>query len=176
MDWSEVSARVVVEACSAHPEDVVLMLGLEQPAIAWRLAPSVRRIVVVDPDPARIEAARADAPANVELRVGPLTSPPRIPGTSVVLVHDTLRRMPPAQQRAFIRTLGELVASRALLVVGDVMWSLPVDLIDEPEQYGDALEHVQETRVVERWVREAGFLPDLHRFGPAIAVLIALKG
>lgn len=171
MDWSEVSARVVVEACSAHPEDKVLLLGLGTGAIARALAPAVSRVVVVDPAPADV----GPLPDNVEVRRGDLRAPPKIEGLSVVCLHDTLRSLPPDQQRALVRRLGELLPPRALLVIGDVMWSLPPAMIDEPEQFGANLEHVQETRTIERWVREAGFLPDLHRFGPAIAVMIALR-
>lgn len=175
MNWSEVAERVVVEACTAHPEDVVLQLGLGSGAIARALSPNVKHVYVRDPDATRIAAAREGAPSNVTYEVGDLRSPPRPTGLSVVCMHDSLRLLPGPQQRALIVRLGELVPPRGLLVIGDVMWSLPKDMIDEPEQYGERLEHVQTTKVLEGWVREAGFLPDLHRFGPAVGVLIALR-
>ena len=55
------------------------------------------------------------------------------------------------------------------------MWSMPADRIDEPEQFGDDITHAPTTATLERLVREAGFLPDLHRFGVGRAVCIALR-
>ncbi len=150
VDWAGVTGRVVVEACSATPEDVVLYCGDD--AVAADLAPRVRTLVCRD--------AIADAP----------------PGLSIVCLHGWLRRRRPEEQRAALRAAGKLLPTRGLLVVGDVMWSLPAATIDEPEQFGDAIEHVQTTATIEAWAREAGFVPDLHRFGPGVAVLVAIKG
>lgn len=175
MDWSAAAARVVVEACTAHPDDVVLELACGDGAIARALAPRVKRVVAVDADRARVERNRRDAPPNVSFEVGELRRPPLVPGVSVVCFHDALRLLPPAEQRALFVELGRILPVRGLLVFGDVMWSMPKDMIDEPEQFGEHLEHVQTTATLERWVREAGFLPDLHRFGPAVGVMIAIR-
>lgn len=150
MDWAGVTGRVVVEACSASPEDVVLYCG--NSAVADELAPRVRALV------------RRDV----------LFDPP--PGLSMVVLHDWLRRRPPEEQRAALREAGRLLPVRGLLVVGDVMWSLPPEMVDEPEQFGDDIGRAQTTTTIEKWAREAGFVPDLHRFGPGAAVLIAIKG
>ena len=150
MDWAAVTGRVVVEACSAAPEDVVLYCGDD--AVADALSGRVKALV------------RRDG----------LGEPPA--GVSIVVLHHWLRRRPPAAQRAILREAGRVLPERGLLVVGDAMWSFPRDMVDEPEQFGDALDHVQTTATVEAWAREAGFLPDLHRFGAGAAVLIAIKG
>lgn len=171
MDWSAVALRVVVEACTAHPQDVVLILGAGDGALARALAPRVRRVVVVDPHPPPL----ADLPPNVELRAGDLLRPPTIEGLSVVALHWSFRRLPPAEQPALIRALGALLPPRGLLVLGDILWSMPAEMIDEPEQYGDHLEHAPTARQAEGWLRRAGFLPDVHRFGPAVTVIIALR-
>lgn len=150
MDWEGVTARVVVEACSATPEDIVLYAGDD--AVAAELLPRVQTL------------ARRDG----------LVDPPA--GLSIICLHGWLRRRPPAEQKAVIQAAARLLPPRGLLVVGDVMWSFPKDDIDAPEQFGDALEHVQTTATIEAWARAAGFLPDLHRFGPGVAVLIAIRG
>ncbi|MDP2306106.1 MAG: hypothetical protein Q8P18_08760 [Pseudomonadota bacterium] len=150
MDWAGVTARVVVEACSPTPEDIVLYIGDD--GVADVLAPRVRTL------------ARRDA----------LVDPP--PGLSIICLHGSLRRLLPGAQRALIQAASSLLPPRGLLVVGDVMWSFPKADIDAPEQFGDALEHVQTTATIEAWCRAAGFLPDLHRFGPGVAVLIAIRG
>lgn len=150
VDWAGVTARVVVEACAATAEDVVLYAG--DSAVADALAARVRTLV------------RRDG----------LDEPP--PGLSIICLHGWLRRRPPAAQRAVIQAAARLLPPRGLLVVGDVMWSFPPDQIDAPEQFGDALEFVQTTATVEGWARAAGFLPDLHRFGSGAAVLIAIRG
>lgn len=175
MDWIEAAARVVVEACNAHPDDVALDLGCGEGRIAYALAPRVKLVVGVDRDASAIRRAQAGAPPNVRFEVGDMRSPPRVEGLSVVCVHDALRFLPPDEQRSFLRRMAGLLPPRGLLVIGDVMWSMPRAQIDAPEQYGEGLDHVQNTRTLENWTREAGFLPDLHRFGPAIGVLIALR-
>jgi hypothetical protein len=149
-DWAAVTGRVVVEACSATPEDVVLYLGDD--AVASALAPRVGTLV----------------------RRDDLVDPPA--GLSIICMHGWLRRRPPEAQRAALQAAARLLPPRGLLVVGDVMWSLPFAMIDEPEQFGDTITHAQTTSTVEKWAREEGFLPDMHRFGPGAAVLIAIRG
>ena len=154
MDWSDVTRRVVVEAAAPHPKDVVLVLG-DDPALVAALSPRV---------------------ARVEVRALSAAAAPFPPGTSVVVLHDHLRRLRPADQEALLLDLGRRLPARALLVVGDVMWSMPKKDVDEPEQFGDAIEQAPTVAAVERWVRAAGFLPDVHRFGVGRAVCVALKG
>jgi hypothetical protein len=150
VDWAGVTARVVVEACSATAEDVVLYAGDD--VVADALSPRVRALT----------------------RRDDLADPP--PGLSIICLHGWLRRRPPAAQRAVIQEAARLLPPRGLLVVGDVMWSFPPEQIDAPEQFGADLDFVQTTATVEGWARAAGFLPDLHRFGPGVAVLIAIRG
>ena len=140
--------RVVVEATCADARDVVLVLG--DPALAGALAGRVGRVESGD-------ALRSMA------------------GLSVVVAHDWLRRRPPAAQRAFFLEAARVLPKRGLLVVGDVMWSLEPAQVDEPEQFGDAVGQAPTARSVEQWARDAGFLPDLHRFGVGRAVLVALR-
>lgn len=150
MDWSGVIARVTLEACNATEQDIVLYCG---------------------------PVAGADALAA---RVGSLVRAPDLrtppPGVSVVCLHQWLRRCTPTAQQAVFHRAAALLPERGLLVVGDVMWSFPADQIDDPEQFGDDLEFVQTTATIERWARDAGFLPDLHRFGAGVGVLLALRG
>ncbi len=150
MDWAGVTARVVVEACSATSEDIVLYAGDD--AVADALASRVHTLVHRDD----------------------LTDPPL--GLSIICLHNWLRRRSPEEQRAVFHAAAALLPPRGLLVVGDIMWSFPPADIDAPEQFGDASEHAQTTATIEAWARAAGFLPDLHRFGPGVAVLIAIRG
>lgn len=168
MNWSEVTARVVVEAVAAHPHDVVVQLGGAD--IVAALAGRVKRAIAVLP-----EAPRQGS-AAYEVEVGDLRTWRLPPGVSVVVLHDQLRLLPKREQTALVQRLGREMAPRALLVIGDVMWSMPMDQVDEPEQYGAPLGDPPETRWIEDLSRTAGFLPDLHRFGVGRAVLIALRG
>ena len=149
MDWGEVTGRVAVEACGAAREDVVLFCGDDAvgDALAAQAGTLVRRDDVGDPPP----------------------------GLTIICLHAWLRRRPPAAQRAAIQAAGRLLRSRGLLVIADAMWSLPPDQLDDPGQFGDELDHVQTTGTLEGWVREAGFLPDTHRFAPGAGVLVALR-
>lgn len=173
MNWSEVTARVVVEACAAHPEDEVVDLGCGDGALAKELAPRVKTVLGID----RVRSPKwADAPRNVRFVEGDLREVTLPAGTSVVLLHDVVRLLPKRERAALITRLGRQMRQRALLVIGDVMWSLPRDMVDEPEQYGSPLGEPPTTKEIEAEVRAAGFLPDLHRFGVGRAVIIALKG
>lgn len=140
-DWTAATARVVVEACAAHPDDVVLAAGPGLDALAGK----VRRVVRT-PEP----------------------------GLSIVALNDVLGTLPEGEQRALLARYASALPKRGLLVIGDVLYSLPRESIDEPEQYGDA-PHAPALSALEKHLRELGFLPDTHRFGPARAVIIALK-
>ena len=155
MDWSAVTRRVAVEAVEAHPEDVVAEIG--GGGVLAGLAGRVRRGISVD-------LARAEA-------VGGWWEA----GISVVVMHDALRMLPPDRQARLIAEIGRRMAARGLLVIGDVVWSMPPEQLDEPEQYGAPLAYAPTASALEQMARSAGFLPDLHRFGPGRAVLIALR-
>jgi ubiquinone/menaquinone biosynthesis C-methylase UbiE len=177
-DWSEVTSRVVLEAVDAHPEDRVLELGCGAGELARALASRVLEVVAVDSDAARLAKAREGAPANVRFVQDNLLNLAKFwpLKTSVVLLHDVLRLLEPSEQRALFMQLGRLLPERGLVVVGDIVWSMPYDLIDEPEQYGENQHWAPTAAALESMARSAGFLPDLHRFGVGRAVLIALKG
>jgi hypothetical protein len=175
-DWGELTGRVVIEACAAAPEDVVLYLGDD--AVADALQARVRTLVRRSGSP-----VGSGSPAGPGAPVAPgsamasspiLGDPP--PGLSIICLNGWLRRLPPSAQRAVFTEAARLLPARGLLVVGDVMWSVPAADIDAPEQFGDALTHVQSTTTIEKWARETGFLPDLHRFGVGAAVLVAVRG
>lgn len=176
MNWSEVTERVVIEACAAHPDDVVVDLGCGDGRIATALAGKVRRVVAVDHDPAVVAAYARVAPANVRVERGDARTFTLPPGTSVIVLHDVLRFIPRGDRKALFERLGKSASQRCLLVVGDVMWSLPAKDIDEPEQFGQPPGDPPTTKEVEDYARAAGFLPDLHRFGVGRAVLVALRG
>lgn len=169
MDWSEVTGRVVVEAVAAHPQDVVVAFGADAAMLA-ALAGRVKRVLAVG------EAPPADVSANTSFQHGDPRSFPLPADTSVVLLHEVFRHYPRHDQRAILRRMGQGLRPRALLVIGDVMWSMPLAQIDEPEQFGSPLGDPPSTRWIEDEARAAGFLPDLHRFGVGRAVLIAIRG
>ncbi len=165
-DWSEATRRVVAEACRPHPDDVVVVVGPEWALVAL-VAPSVAHVVVVAPGP-----APAAVGANVSTQANLVPLPER---TSMVLVHDELRRREPSAQRTLVADLGRALPKRGLLVVGDVLWSMPPDQVDEPEQFGADIGNAPRVATLEGWLRESGFLPDTHRFGVGRAVCVALR-
>lgn len=168
MDWSEVTRRVVIEAASPQPQDLVVCLGGDfevAASLACGAGVLVRTDVSIPPGlPEKLRVSHG--------AVAPFALPA---GTSIVVMHDTLRRLQPAAQRELILDIGRQLPPRGLLIIGDVMWSLAVERIDEPDQYGDDVTHAPTVATVERLVREAGFLPDVHRFGVGRAVCIALR-
>ena len=175
MNWSEVTGRVVVAAIEAHPLDQVVDLGCGTGELLRSLAPSIRRAIGVDLDGEALRVARQGAPENLQFVEADLRSYPLPPGTSVVLLHDSLRYLSPLEQQQLLIRLGRELPERGLLVIGDVVWSWPRAELDEPEQYGPAQQAAPTAAALESMVRTAGFLPDLHRFGPGRAVMIALR-
>ncbi len=169
MDWSAITRRVVLAAAAPHPDDVVLLLG-DDWEVATNLAGRVAQVVV------RSTVVGPPVPPNVVVQLGLdwLAAPP--PGTSVVVMHDSLRTLGPDAQHRLIKALGAALSPRALLVVGDVMWSMPLGVIDRPEQYGEGIQHAPTVVGFELLIRESGFLPDTHRFGVGRAVCVALRG
>lgn len=149
MNWSEALARVVIEAAHAHPEDVVLVLG--DATVADALRPLARAVHTRET----------------------LDDPP--PGTSIVCMVGWLRGLPPPVQAAALRDAGRLLPTRGLLIIGDVMWSFPPGEIDAPEQFGDRLDHAPLVRALEKQVRDAGFLPDVHRLSPGTGIIVGMK-
>lgn len=167
-DWKEVAGRVVLEACTPDARDHAVLLGFSP--IVHALAPRVARVTVVDP------GAPQPLPPNAAWHRAALDAPPALGTTSLVVAHWTWRLLPARQQEALAARLGRELPERALLVIGDIVWSLPPDSIDEPEQFGPDLTHAPTADQLTATLRRAGFLPDLHRFGPAVAVMIALRG
>jgi hypothetical protein len=151
--WHDVAGRALVEAVEADRRDVVLLVG--------------------DGPRSDVVAAELSRRVATLVRVGDLSDPP--PGLSVICAHWSLRRLAPVAQRAFVARAGSLLPRRGLLVIGDVMWSMPPDQIDAPEQFGDAIESAQMTRTLEGWARDAGFLPDVHRFGVGVGMLVGVR-
>lgn len=150
VNWTEAIGRVVAHAAEPHPDDVVVVLAPDG-QVADALSGKVRAVHRRD--------ALHDLPA----------------GVSIVCLHGWLRRRLPDAQRDTIRALAAALPSRGLVIIGDAMWSLPLDQVDAPEQFGDALAHAQPVAVVESWLRDAGFLPDTFRLAPGAAVIVGVR-
>lgn len=177
MSWSEVTQRVVIEAADAHPQDCILELGCGEGEVTLSLAHRVREVVAVDIDPAALARLAAKAPGNVRTLQRKIEDIEQYfpASTSVVVLHDVFRFLSPPEQQRLVQRLGGLLPARGVLVIGDIFWSMPFAEIDEPEQFGTPLGNPLTTKELEKLVRTHGFLPDLHRFGPGRAVMIALK-
>ena len=184
MFWNQATWRVTVAAVEAHPQDVVADLGCGDGAMLREWGGRIGRGIGVDRDGEAIRRARELQSAQAGAQAGRLEFVQADledvgawwrPEISVVVMHDTLRLLPVERQRRLLAELGRRMAARGLLVVGDVMWSMPVEVLEAPEQYGEPLAHAQPAAAVEQMARAAGFLPDLHRFGPGRAVLVALR-
>lgn len=145
----ELTARVVVAACAADPRDRALWIG--DPRGADALAARVARLD-------RHDSLRDDAT-----------------DASIVVLHHILGTIGPADQRSLLARAGALLPERGLLVIGDRMWSLPPDMLDDLDAYGADRANVPLIASLEGWLRTAGFLPDTHRFTPGVGVIVAVR-
>ncbi len=145
----ELTARVVVAAAAPDPRDRVVWIG----------------------DPRGSESLAAQV-AHLDLHAA---LPPAGDGASIVVLHHVLGTLDPAAQRRLLADAGALLPERGLLVIGDRMWSLSPDMLDDLDSYGADRAHLQLVTTLEGWLREAGFLPDTHRFSPGVAVIVAVR-
>ena len=146
----ELTARVVVAACAADPRDRVRWVG--DPRGAGELASQV---------------------AHLD-RHGSLPDDD-VHGASILVLHHVLGTLDPAEQRVWLARAGELLPERGLLVIGDRMWSLPPDMLDDLDAYGADRANIPLVTTLEGALRATGFLPDTHRFSPGVGVIVAVR-
>ena len=148
MRWHETTWRVVVAAVEAHPQDVVADLGCGDGAMLREWGGRIGRGIGVDRDGELIRRARELQAAQAGAQAGRLEFVQADledvgswwrPEISVVVMHDTLRLLPAERQRRLLAEVGRRMAARGLLVVGDVMWSMPVEVLEAMVR-GDSLD------------------------------------
>jgi len=69
IDPEEHERHALLTLIGSTPPERVLEIGCGNGRLTWRYAQAVGRITAIDPDPQRIEQARADCPAAVKNQV-----------------------------------------------------------------------------------------------------------
>jgi cyclopropane fatty-acyl-phospholipid synthase-like methyltransferase len=178
--WRRACGRVVVTAANPSPEDVVLDLGCGTADLSVDLARRSRRVIGLDLSPAMLGIARARIQnaglGNIELQEHDFRHLPELPEISLVVSNYAIHHLSLDEKRSLFRQIGDLLPERGVFVMGDVMWSLPIDQIDEPEQFYNP--EVDDPSRVEEMVvslEECGFRCEVLRLSPGVGVIEAWK-
>ncbi len=175
--WYEVIHHTVLDRAELEDKDVLLDLGCGTGRMLSDVAPFIRRGVGLDCSPLRLALARgrSDAP-NLSFQLGDLRDPPVIPGLSTVMMARSLSLLDAAERRALWGRLHAALPPDGLLVIGDLLWSLPPDRLDGVEGWLDR-EHRFAPSVddVTGELDRAGFLHFAERLHPAVAVIRAVR-
>jgi SAM-dependent methyltransferase len=176
--WQRTASQVALDRVETDARDVLLDLGCGDGALLAALGPHLREGLGVDCAPAALALARAALAGSPHLRVaaGDLRDPPELPGLSTVLMAHSLRYLDAPERAELFALLHARLPVDGLLVVADLIWSVPPQQVDGADDWLDAeLAHVLHHDALDAALRRAGFLTRSERLHPAVAVIRALK-
>lgn len=176
--WLRTASQVALDRTETDGSDVVMDLGCGEGALLSAMGAHVRAGVGVDLSPAALALARLHLRDQPHLRVeaGDVRDPPLVDGLTTVLAAHVLRYLDPAERGALFRLLHARLPPDGLLVVADLIWSMPPDQVDGVDGWLDpAHEYVLLHDTLRDDLQQAGFSTRSERLHPAIAVVRALK-
>jgi len=173
-NWHKAIHFGVLDRAELDHRDVLLDLGCGTGRLVQQVAPHVLRSVGVDASPGMLALARARKPplANVDWVIGDLRNPPNVEGLSTVTMCYAVRYLDSDERTALFRKLHRRMGRDGLLVIGDILWSMAPDVVDEVEGWLDeGVAHTVLVSEIERELRDAGWWPWVDRVHPALAVI-----
>ena len=178
--WRRASGRVVVQAADPTPEDVVLDLGCGTADLTVHLARRAKHVVGLDLSPAMLKRAqerlKAENINNMELREHDFRNLPPLKDISLVVSNYAIHHLTMDEKRTLFSQVADLLPEKGVFVMGDVMWSLPLDQIDEPEQfYNPDIDLPSPVDEMVEALESCGFLCEALRLSPGVGVIEAWK-
>ena len=178
--WRRAAGRVVVAAANPSEGDVSLDLGCGTGEVSVVLARRAKQLIGIDISPAMLEIAaqrvKSEGVDNVELRTGDFCTLPALSGISLVVSNYAIHHLSLDEKTRLFRQIFDLLPEKGLFVMGDVMWSMDIDQIDEPEQFFNP--EVDDPSMVDELVEaleECGFTTEVLRLSPGVGVIEAWK-
>jgi ubiquinone/menaquinone biosynthesis C-methylase UbiE len=178
--WRRAAGRVVVAAANPSEGDVILDLGCGTGEVSVVLARRAKQLIGIDISPAMLEIAaqrvKSEGVDNVELRTGDFCTLPALSGISLVVSNYAIHHLSLDEKTRLFRQIFDLLPEKGLFVMGDVMWSMDIDQIDEPEQFFNP--EVDDPSMVDELVEaleECGFTTEVLRLSPGVGVIEAWK-
>jgi len=178
--WRRAAGRVVVAAAHPSAEDVVLDLGCGTAELSVELARSSKRLIGLDLSPAMLAVAHERVSQsglnNIELKEQDFRNLPALGDVSLVVSNYAIHHLSLAEKRSLFSQIADLLPERGVFVMGDIMWSLPIEQVDEPEQFYNP--EVDDPSSVEELVtalEACGFRCEVLRLSPGVGVIEAWK-
>jgi len=176
--WDRDLHQQVLQYAELDHEAVLLELGCGTGRFSHMLAPHLKRAFAVDcaPNMLRMARERSPAQANVSWLPGDVRDLPPTPGIDTVIACSVLRYLDPGERAALYAELHQRLRPGGLLVIGDLLWSMPPDMIDGVDGWLDGhLAHTLMADETERALQAVGFDTFVKRMHPALAVIRAAR-
>ena len=178
--WRRAAGRVVVAAAHPSAEDVVLDLGCGTAELSVELARSSKRLVGLDLSPAMLAVAQERVSRsglnNIELKQQDFRSLPVLGDVSLVVSNYAIHHLSLAEKNSLFSQIADLLPEKGVFVMGDIMWSLPIDQVDEPEQfYNPEVDDPSSVDDLVTALEACGFRCEVLRLSPGVGVIEAWK-
>ena len=122
------------------------------------------------------ERLKAENINNMELREHDFRNLPPLKDISLVVSNYAIHHLTMDEKRTLFSQVADLLPEKGVFVMGDVMWSLPLDQIDEPEQfYNPDIDLPSPVDEMVEALESCGFLCEALRLSPGVGVIEAWK-
>lgn len=173
--WDRDMHQQVLQYAELDHDAVLLELGCGTGRFAHLLGPHVKQAIAVDCAPNMLRMARERTPeTTVQWTAADIRDLPQTPGIDTVVMCHTLRYLDKPEREALFGTLHERLPVGGLLVIGDLLWSMPPEMIEGAEDWLDTRwAYTLMADAVERELQKAGFDTFVKRMHPAVSVIRA---
>jgi ubiquinone/menaquinone biosynthesis C-methylase UbiE len=176
--WNRDMHQVVLNYSELDENSVLLELGCGTGRFTHMLAPHVQRSIAIDCAPNMLRMARERTPPapRVQWTAGDLRDLPPTAGVNTVVMCNTIRYLDADERTVLFLDLHRRLPIGGLLVIGDLLWSMPPNMVEGAEEWQDEdWSYSLRVGAVERQLQAAGFDTFAKRMHPAISVLRAAK-
>ena len=176
--WDRDVHQQVLQYAELDHESSLLELGCGTGRFSHLLAQHLKQAIAVDCAPNMLRMARDRAPSahNIHWLPADMRKLPPTPDIDTVVMCHSLRYLDKAERAALFAELHRRLPVGGLLIIGDLLWSMPPDLIEGAEGWLDEQwAYTMMADDVERALRGAGFDTFVKRMHPALSVIRAAR-